>query len=546
MIDSIFVKNFAIIKEIKVDLYKGLNIFTGETGAGKSLIVESISFLFGSRYYEKDIKIPVSVSAWITLDKKAAVTLNIPLKIEVKRVYDLDRKNRYFINSKQVSFSQISEISKYVIDFHAQMENRILNSNAAQTEILDSYAHIEDKVQSYSLIYDKKKEIENKIQNLLMNEVERKKLLDLYEYQLNEIESADLKENEDIEIEDIISKAKNRSRINKMLSEIDLILSGDNGILDSIYKVNRKAEELLKFDTGFASISELSARIESYSKNLKDEVISHLSSYSVSDEQIDEYIKRDELIKSLKKKYGGDIKYILLKKEELKKQIYELKNSNENLDLLKKEIEKINFELEKKASYISDIRKKKAKELSKEIEESLKKLGFEHSVFSISIEDSEDLNPYGKNVVEFLFSSNPDHLIKPLSFVASGGELSRIMLSIKSVASKESLSKTFIFDEIDAGVGGNTAFSVGEALKKLSKTNQILSITHMPQVAVFGESHFKVEKKFENSRTNVYLKKLETDSDRIEEISRMLGSSYSPSTAVKHAKEIFEKVRCKR
>jgi len=543
MIDSIFVKNFAIIKEIKVDLYKGLNIFTGETGAGKSLIVESISFLFGSRYYEKDIKIPVSVSAWITLDKKAAVTLNIPLKIEVKRVYDLDRKNRYFINSKQVSFSQISEISKYVIDFHAQMENRILNSNAAQTEILDSYAHIEDKVQSYSLIYDKKKEIENKIQNLLMNEVERKKLLDLYEYQLNEIESADLKENEDIEIEEIISKVKNRSRINKMLSEIDLILSGDNGILDSIYKVNRKAEELLKFDTGFASISELSARIESYSKNLKDEVISHLSSYSVSDEQIDEYIKRDELIKSLKKKYGGDIKYILLKKEELKKQIYELKNSNENLDLLKKEIEKINFELEKKASYISDIRKKKAKELSKEIEKSLKKLGFEHSVFSISVEDSEDFNPYGKNVVEFLFSSNPDQLIKPLSFVASGGELSRIMLSIKSVASKESLSKTFIFDEIDAGVGGNTAFFVGEALKKLSRTNQILSITHMPQVAVFGESHFKVEKKFENSRTNVYLKKLETDSDRIEEISRMLGSSYSPSTAVKHAKEIFEKVK---
>ncbi|MGC8728229.1 MAG: DNA repair protein RecN [Elusimicrobiales bacterium] len=541
MIESITIKNFAVIKDISFNFSKGLNIFTGETGAGKSIIVESLSFLFGSKYYSNEIKESVSVSAKIKLDKKTASFLNLPAVFEIKRVYSPDRKSRYYIDTNPVNLAYVSNISGYIIDFHAQMANESIIFSDRQTEILDSYAGLEDEVEEFSKLYDAKSDLESKINAISLNEDEKKKLTELYEYQIKEIESANLKKNEDAELEEIISRAKNTAKIKNLSSDIISKINDEGGIYDMISKIVKRSEDLSSMDESFGFIYENSLKIESDVKKLSEDISALFSKYQITEEELDEYVKRDELIKSLKKKYGTDLNGVISKKEELKKKIEEIGLSNDNIEKLKKDLSAVEEKMIKLAGTISQKRKIVSKKLSEDIKKELKKLGFEHCLFDISVEDSEVFNKYGKNTVEFLFSSNPDYPLKPIRYVASGGEISRIMLALKSVLSNDAESKTFIFDEIDSGIGGNTAFFVGEAMRNLAKSNQILSVTHMPQVAVFADSHFKVEKNYKDKITLISVKELKTSEDRIEEISRMLGSVYSPLTAQKHAKELIKK-----
>jgi DNA repair protein RecN (Recombination protein N) len=544
MIKKLRIKNFAIIKDISIDFEDGLNVLSGETGAGKSIIVESVSFLFGSKYYGKDNSNQIEVSAIIKIPSDLVKLFGYGDEIEIKRIYDNQRKSRYFINSKPVSFSEVSNISKHLIDFHSQMENLIITSSNVQTEILDEYLGISEISKKFSTLYKRKKEIEEKIKMISMNEEEKKKLLELYTFQLNELKSANLKENEDIELEEFILKAKNKNRVRSYILEILSIINSDNGVYDGASKISRKLDELKKLDSNFTNLDSM---IETVLENLKeiiDTLEKNLTNYDISDELLDEYIKRDEFIKLLKKKHSvSDIKGLLLKLNELEKSISEIKSKDENIEKLNKELIDVLSEMEKLSEKLDNERKKGSQRFSDEIVEELKKLGFTNPSFCVGIEVSDDFNIYGKNDIEFLFSANPDGLLSPLRNVASGGEISRIMLAIKSVSAKFGKNRILIFDEIDSGIGGNTAFFVGEVLGDISSSNQILLITHMPQVAVFANAHFKVEKIFEKSKTNVIVKKLTNEKEKIEEIARMFGSTYSPKTALKHAKEILERVK---
>jgi len=544
MIKKLRIKNFAIIKDISIDFEDGLNVLSGETGAGKSIIVESVSFLFGSKYYGKDNSNQIEVSAIIKIPSDLVKLFGYGDEIEIKRIYDNQRKSRYFINSKPVSFSEVSNISKHLIDFHSQMENLIITSSHVQTEILDEYLGISEISKKFSTLYKRKKEIEEKIKMISMNEEEKKKLLELYTFQLNELKSANLKENEDIEIEEFILKAKNKNRVRSYILEILSIINSDNGVYDGVSKISRKLDELKKLDSNFTNLDSM---IETVLENLKeiiDTLEKNLTNYDVSDELLDEYIKRDEFIKLFKKKHSvSDIKGLLLKLNELEKSISEIKSKDENIEKLNKELSDVLSEMEKLSEKLDNERKKGSQRFSDEIVEEFKKLGFTNPSFCVGIEFSDDFNIYGKNDIEFLFSANPDGLLSPLRNVASGGEISRIMLAIKSVSAKFGKNRILIFDEIDSGIGGNTAFFVGEVLRDISSSNQILLITHMPQVAVFANAHFKVEKIFEKSKTNVIVKKLTNEKEKIEEIARMFGSTYSPKTALKHAKEILERVK---
>jgi DNA repair protein RecN (Recombination protein N) len=544
MIKKLRIKNFAIIKDISIDFEDGLNVLTGETGAGKSIIVESVSFLFGSKYYGKDNSNQIEVSAIIKIPSDLVKLFGYGDEIEIKRIYDNQRKSRYFINLKPVSFSEVSNISKHLIDFHSQMENLIITSSHVQTEILDEYLGISEISKKFSTLYKRKKEIEEKIRMISMNEEEKKKLLELYTFQLNELKSANLKENEDIELEEFILKAKNKNRVRSYILEILSIINSDNGVYDGVSKISRKLDELKKLDSNFTNLDSM---IETVLENLKeiiDTLEKNLTNYDISDELLDEYIKRDEFIKLLKKKHSvSDIKGLLLKLNELEKSISEIKSKDENIEKLNKELSDVLSEMEKLSEKLDNERKKGSQRFSDEIVEELKKLGFTNPSFCVGVEVSDDFNIYGKNDIEFLFSANPDGLISPLRNVASGGEISRIMLAIKSVSAKFGKNRILIFDEIDSGIGGNTAFFVGEVLRDISSSNQILLITHMPQVAVFANAHFKVEKIFEKSKTNVIVKKITNEKEKIEEIARMFGSTYSPKTSLKHAKEILERVK---
>ena len=543
MIKSLRIKNFAIIKDLSIDFSKGINVFSGETGAGKSIIVESISFLFGSKYYGKDLKNQIEVSAIIDFPSDIEGFEISGKEVEIKRLYDLEKKSKYFINSKPVSFSEISNLVKYIIDFHSQMENLIITSPIVQTEIIDSYANIDDISKKFMTLYKKKKEIEGKIKMISMNEEEKKKLLDLYIFELNELKGANLRENEDIELEDIISKAKNKNRIRSYILEVLSIINEENGVYEGISRILRKINDLKKLDGAFYKLDEIVEKIDLNIKEISNELELKLSEYDISDEKLDEYIKRDEFIKLLKKKYSvNDVKGLINKITEIEKSISEIKSKTDDIDNLNKELNHLLDEMNKIAEKLDFERRKVCEKFSYEIITELKKLGFVNPDFSVNIEISDDFNMYGKNNIEFLFSANPDGLLAPLKNVASGGEISRIMLAIKSISSKSRKNRVLIFDEIDVGVGGNTAYFIGEVLKEISRSNQILLITHMPQVAVFADTHFKVEKVFDKNKTNVLVKRLATEDEKVEEIARMFGSSYSPKTAIKHAKEIFQKI----
>ncbi|NLH39661.1 MAG: DNA repair protein RecN [Elusimicrobia bacterium] len=542
MIELLDIHNFAIIKELTVKFSDGLNVFTGETGAGKSIIVESVASLFGSKIYSK-LEQPLMIRGVFKLSEPLAEKLSSKRSIEIKRVVETNGRSKYYVNSKPESLAYISNISKFVIDFHSQMENDLIFSPSKQIEIVDSYSNTADELKKFQELYHKKIEIENRIKNISLSEEERARLLDLYTYQYNEINTADIKENEDIEIEEMISIYKNSAKIKKILDSIKKNIDDDGGIKSLVYNIIKNLEELSTMDSSHTNLNSQAEAIETNSKLLSEEVTQLLSRYNFNDIDIDKYIERDELIKKLKKKYAPDIKGINEKKIELLKKIEELSQTDEKKENLNKEIINITNDLEKLSKVIDKKRKKSAQSLSDEIFKELKRLGFEHSSFKIMIDEADEYNQYGKNTVEFLFTANPDQLLKPIKYIASGGEISRIVLAIKTVFSEKSDSSTLIFDEIDSGIGGNTAFAVGKAVSKISKNKQILLITHMPQVAIYADKHFKVVKNYKNQQTYVDLVELNSSDERVKEIARMLGSSYSEDTAINHAKKLLNNIK---
>ncbi|MCX7905246.1 MAG: AAA family ATPase [Elusimicrobiales bacterium] len=534
MLEKIYIKNFAIIDNLEVNFTKGLNIISGETGAGKSIIVESISFLFGSRLTFKDLKDNVHVKAVFKINGKDII---------IERIYDKNFKSKYFINSKQVPFSEIEDLRDNLIDFHSQFENLSIFRNDYQISILDKYCDIEKDVVEYSKFFRERENLLLKLSMLEMSEEERKKLIEIRNYQISELENASLKDGEDLEIENKILSYKNRIKIFEKLSYISSIISNENGVSDLIAKCLKKVEDLREYEDFY----ELYLKIEFLANEIKilnENITEKINYYSV-DENIDSLIARDELIKKLKKKYNVvDVKGLLSKLDLFKKELENLNNLDLNIELLKKEIRKIEIEMEKMAECISKKRRQAAAGFSKDVLDILKELDLKNSRFDIIVEESDEFNVKGKNYVEFLFSANPDYPLKPIKDIASGGELSRIIISLKSVLSNIVEQSVMILDEIDTGIGGNTAFKIGKVMKEVSKKTQIICITHMPQIAVFGDNHIKVIKDIIAGKTKVMVSFLIEDVKRIEEIARMFGSEYSPNTAKAHAIELFR--RCKK
>jgi len=544
---SLSIKNFAIINDLKIDLSNGLNIFTGETGAGKSIIVESLNFLFGARAYSEMIKENANfmeVQGIFNFSHNKLKNIIPDLKeenISIKRIFDKNGKSKSFINNKSCNLSILSNIGKEFLDFHAQNENQSLLNPLNQIMALDNYCSIEKLVIDFSKLFEEKNKIENLLKNISLSKQEKDKLIELYSFQLSEIENLKLKEGEDEELEEIINRLKNAEKINKLIFDISSMLKeSENSVLNSIYKVLNKTQILSEIDSNYINVNK---RLDNIKIELEDISSSFSTNIQNNSENIDFYITRQEKIKNLKKKYGQTISEILKYAQDLKIKISELENINYSEEKLNEKMEEINKELKQKALELHNKRVKKAKILSEEIENEIKKLGFEFAKFTINIQfDEENFTKTGGDSIEFLFTSNPDIMPKPLKFIASGGELSRIMLAIKSVITDYDKSEILVFDEIDSGVGGNTIFFIGEKLKKMAKTKQILCITHMAQLAAFGDSNFKVEKNIIGNTTEISVKKLNED-EKIKEISRMLGSKFSAKTATEHARELVKNVK---
>jgi DNA repair protein RecN (Recombination protein N) len=560
MLRELHIRNFAIIDEANIEFGDGFNVLTGETGAGKSIIISALCLALGERATGEFIRSgekEAVVEAFFDLPPKLLnqstrqFLLDIGVDIEegivLKRIISTQGKNRAYINNSIVSVQTLSDVSRSIIDVHGQYEHQSLLLPDNQLELLDAYGGLSAERQEFTAIYEIQFKLKQQIAELIEKEKERAQRIDMLQFQINEIDAAHLKVREEEELVQEVRILHNALRLAELANDAyDSLYSSESACLTNLSKILNSLKEISNIDSrakdAVKSMEEAIPLLEETAYFLRD----YRNSLDFNPRQLDSAQERLELIKGLKRKYGNNIQEILEYKEKAVKELDELQHSEERLETLRTELEGLKKTLTQKAQLLSKKRKAVSKKIEQRVIAELSKLSMPDTKFSIQIthepgDDTVDgfkATPKGIDKIEFLISPNPGEELKPLSKIASGGELSRIMLVLKGILAKEDRIPVLVFDEIDAGIGGFAAETVGQKLKTLSSEHQVICITHLPQIASYAQRHLRIEKKVKKERTTVEVKKIEKD-ERIAEIARML-SGDSSEVSIKHAKEMLK------
>lgn len=536
MITTLHIKNIGIIDDLTVELNEGLNILTGETGAGKTLIIDSIAIAVGARFSKEMIRNGENYS-FVELnifcpESEYSVDGNI---IVTREIYSNGR-NSCKINGRLVTVNELKDIMNKVIDIHGQHDNQLLLEPKYNLKYLDDYIGDEIKKykREYTELYDKYNGIKLTLEHNYGDEKEKERKLDLLNYQIKEIEASNLKIGEDEELEEKRKIMLNSEKLQNNINEVDENING--GVIDglsnsirALEKIENLGEEyqekLTSLKSVYYEIQEFSRDIERMRENV----------------EFDEYARNEvetrlDTIFSLKRKYGNTISEILEYKESIKKQVLEIENLEETNNKLKIELEETKEKLKNIADILSEKRKEFGKELSNKINEELKDLEMINSKFEVRIDKVQEFNYSGLDKVEFYISTNKGEEAKQLHKIASGGEMSRIMLAIKSVLSETDDVPVLIFDEIDTGISGKAAKSVGEKLKTISENHQVVCITHLAPIAAKGDHNYYISKKVEKGKTLTSIEKLD-EREVIEEVAR-IASGEITEISLKHAMEL--------
>ncbi len=535
MITHIRIKDFAIIEEVEMDFKEGLTVITGETGAGKSIMVEAISLALGSR----------ADSTYVRSGTEKAIIQMIAdvdgEEVIITREVNANGKNICRINNTIVPLTELSNLSKKIADIHGQYDHQSLLNVDNHILLVDSY-NAEDilpKKEEISQLYGKYIGLKNKLKKLKDNTEEIERSRDFMQYQLNEIQLAQLYLGEDDELNSRRIILQNGEKIFQKLDEAYSCSNGETpSALDNIYKSLAALKEVSGFSPEIekleAEYKDAYYRLEDASKellNIKEQV-------NFSQDELNEILSRLDLIDTLKRKYGGTIKEILLFADSLTQQLDTYENFEDMEERLEKEFDDISVVLSEKCTNLSALRKTSARQLETGIHEELRELGFLNSTFSISIQNLAGFTDNGSDKVEFLISTNKGEPLKPLSKIASGGEMSRIMLAFKKVIADYDDVSAMIFDEIDSGISGIAASVVGKKLKQIAKNHQIICITHLPQIAACGKNNFRIEKQESDTHTFTTVIPL-NQSEKIREIARLLGGETITNTTLESAKELI-------
>ena len=533
-----------MIEALELEPAPGLNIFTGETGAGKSIIISALGFLLGERS-GSDILRPGAVSAEVEGEFLAD---NLPPagaerwgikdgRVSIRRQADAKGRTRAAINGAAATLAQLSEIGGFLVDFHGQNEHQSLLKPETQRDLLDRYGKLEKEVKAVEEAWGAAHALEDTLNAVSMSEDERARLLDLYRFQLEEIESANLKEGEEEELEALWPRLKNSEKL--------FTLSGEaHSLVDDAAGGAEKALEKLKALAAIdPSAGRLPARLSSAAIELRDlsgELRSYGRGVHSNPSEVDRCLSRLEKFKSLKKKYGADIPAVLARAAELRAKVGSLDDLTLDRSELEKKLSAARGKLEKLALALHEKRAAAAKKLSAEILTEAQGLGFKEVRFTVDAAyDESSIASSGGDSVEYLFTANPGYPLRPLRYTASGGELARIMLALKTALSRADRIGAQVFDEVDAGVGAVTGRLVGEKLARLAAQKQIFCITHLPQVAAFGSVHFFVEKAVKAGVAAAAVRRLDPAARELE-IARMLGGKkQTTELGLKHAKELL-------
>lgn len=553
MLLQLSIKNFALIEEITLDLDEGFTILAGETGAGKSILIDAINYVLGSKFNKDLIRTgeeKTFVEAICSIeDNKSLKEILDFYDIEYDDILIISResfkngKSVIRVNGKAIILSNLRKISEKLIDIHGQHSNQNLLNKDRHIEYLDSFGKInlENDFIKYKESFVEFKDIKDKILSLNKNESDEK-LVDYIKYQIEEIDNASLSAGEEERLIDRYNILSNHEKIRNSLARSYFYLdssTGEYSVLDSLDFVVREISAIEKHSEKAKLIKERVNNTYYELQDLTKDIKSLLDESYYDENELDEINSRIYKIGLLKKKYGSSIEEILKYRENLDKQYQEIINSEEIIKELKNKLIVIEKRLDKYSKNIHEKRVILGKAIEEKIEKELKYVGLGKCTFKISIEYDDSFNLKGKDKVQFMISTNLGEPIKPMEKIVSGGELSRIMLSLKSVFIDKDNTPTIIFDEIDTGISGRIAQCVAEKMYEISNKHQVLCITHLPQIASMSDNHYMVKKYIENEKTFTKIEKI-NEEKKIEEIAIMLGGVKLTENTLTNAREIIE------
>jgi len=550
MLLQLHVKNLAIIDEVEVDFTEGLNILTGETGAGKSVILGSIHLALGAKA-DKDSIRDGAEYALVELvfqveneeQKKKIEALDLP--VEEDGVVILQRKisparSVFKVCGETVSASVLKELAPILLDIYGQHDYQSLLQDKKHLDILDSFGDktlAEQKAilkEEYAKYLDLKKAYDTPE----MSPEQRERELSFARFEVDEIEKAKLVPGELEELESNLRKMENSGKVKEGLVRVlQLLKEEDSSCENSLNRALREMNHLSALDDDMAELEERMTEVDSLLRDLSRDLNFALEADDFDEREFVRVRERVDLINHLQIKYGKSIEQILNYAEERKAYIYRLENAVEESERIGKELADKEALLEEYAKALRKLRQAEAVKLEKEIVEALHDLNFMQAEFEVSFEEAEQVGANGKDKVVFMISTNPGEKLRPLSAVASGGELSRIMLAIKTISAKRDDINTLIFDEIDSGISGKTAWKVSEKLGILAKSHQVICITHLPQIAAMADSHYCIEKSEQNGKTVTNITPMKEDG-ALNEVARLLGGEVITDAVLENAREL--------
>lgn len=549
MLFNIDIKNVAVIENISFAPQNGMCVLTGETGAGKSVLIDCVNMLLGARTNKNLVRHgenKASVSgAFSTSDELLKLLLDAGIEADdeiiINREITDDGKSIARINGNMVTASFLREIAPYLIDIHGQHDNQLLLNSSRHIDFLDSYAGINDLRNEYHELYNKLKVVNNEIKLLNQNEHERLSRIDLLKYQTEELTNACLKDGEEEKLkEESVLISSSEKLCEKVLMAYSNLYDNDNNAYDYINMAVKALREVSDLDKSLSVIYEKLTDALYTIEDSASELRSFADKTEYDEERLEEISNRLDLIKKLERKYGATIKDCLKFLENASQELNSLLNSDEKTEELIKERDEIIKNMTILSASLNKKRRKSAEELSLKIENELHELEMPKAKFTVDIKISDEFKPYGTDIVEFMITANPGQPFKELSKIASGGELSRIMLAMKTVLCDNEGADTLIFDEIDTGVSGNVALKIAKKLSALGKTKQVICVSHLPQIAAAGDNNYKIEKIADDNITKTQISLLGYD-ERLLELARMIDGENITKASLEHAKEMLER-----
>lgn len=546
MIEHLEIKNFALIENLNVDFSEGFNVITGETGAGKSIILGALGFLMGERADSGAIRSgsdEMVVNAVVSIPQGHEILEYLKERdiepedgqIIIKRQVKTNGKSIVYVQGQPITRAELTVIADSLIDMHGQSEHQSLLSQDKQRKILDSFAKNTELVKNTAELYKQVTELEKKKEELEKELEEAKTQQDWLQFALEEIEGAKIQVGEDESLKEKISLVGQYETIFQNINSCNEALKQTRSLF---YDASSYASKSAKCDN---SLTEYVGRIESIrieAEDILQSLESYISDVDYSEDAVNQMQERAALLQKLKRKYGQTLEQVLSFAQEAKRKLEDCSNSEELIAKCKAQLEKTLSEYRSCALLLSKRRAESALVLQKKIEGVLKTLGMPNAVFSIQVERQEDkVSANGFDTVAFMICPNPGENLRQMKEIASGGELSRVMLALKTVLAKEDSIQTQVFDEVDAGIGGAVALSLAGCISDLSKEKQVIVITHLASVAAKASRHFIVSKTVEDGRTYTHLKAAD-DSTRVSEIARMLSGDES-EVSIEHARQLL-------